>query len=344
LGVEEVKLTKKALGWEPDRSFYVPEPAAAHFRSAIDRGQRAQGAWQQRFDAYAAAFPDLAADWHRTCSGELPKGWDAELPTFGTADAQATRQAGGKVLNAIAKRVAAVIGGDADLSVSTSTALKDAGSFDGQSGTGRNLHFGVREHAMGGIANGVAFHGGVRPFVATFFCFSDYMRPSVRLAALNELPVIYVWTHDSIGLGEDGPTHQPVEHLMSLRAMPGLTLLRPADASEAREAWRAAVAHLDGPVGLVLSRQKLPVLDRGKLAAADGLARGAYVLAEGSRVPPRLILIGTGSEVSLALQAREQLEAEGIATRVVSMPSWELFDRQPPDYRESVLPRRLPAR
>ena len=346
LGKEEVVLTKKALGWEWEEPFYVPPEALEQFRSAVARGRQAENEWENRFARYEREFPDLAREWRRRQAGELPPDWGADLPTFKAGEKEATRTAAGKVENAIAARLTELIGGDADLGVSTNTPLKGAPSFDGQTGAGRNFHFGVREHAMAGIANGMAYHGGVRPFVATFFCFSDYMRPSVRLAALNELPVIFVWTHDSIGLGEDGPTHQPVEHLMSLRAMPGLTIIRPADAGEAREAWRTAVSHLDGPVGLVLSRQKLPVLDRGngKLAGADGLARGAYVLAESSRVPPRLILIGTGSEVSLALQACEKLEAEGIATRVVSMPSWELFDRQPRDYRESVLPPGVPAR
>src|SRR6185369_1024346 len=228
-----------------------------------------------------------------------------------------------------------------DLSVSTSTALKDAGSFDGRTGAGRNLHFGVREHAMAGMANGMAYHGGARPFVATFFTFSDYMRPSVRLAALNELPVIFVWTHDSIGLGEDGPTHQPVEHLASLRAMPGMTVIRPGDPNEAVEAWRWLMGYKDGPVALVLSRQKLLTFDRAKMAPASGLAQGAYVLAEAEDAEdgkPRLILIATGSEVALAVEAREKLEAEGIPTRVVSMPSWEIFDRQPQAVRDQVLP------
>ncbi len=247
-------------------------------------------------------------------------------------------------MNAIAKRVPWVLGGDADLSVSTSTKLKDEGDFDGRTGEGRNLHFGVREHAMAGIANGMAYHGGVRPYVATFFCFSDYMRPSVRLSAVSELPVIFVWTHDSIGLGEDGPTHQPVEHLASLRAMPGFTVIRPGDPNEASEAWRVAMEHRDGPVGLVLSRQKLPVIDSSKFSGPAGLAKGAYVLAEASGGTPRLILIATGSEVSLALESREKLEAESIATRVVSMPSWELFEKQDRAYRESVLPPSVGAR
>jgi transketolase len=344
LGVEEVALTKKALGWEWEEPFSVPAEALEHFRKAVSRGADLQERWEKRFAAYETSFPELAAEWRRRVRGELPDGWDANLPDFVAGEKEATRTAAGKVENAIAANLPELIGGDADLGVSTNTPLKEGGNFDGQTGAGRNFHFGVREHAMAGIANGMAYHGGIRPFVATFFCFSDYMRPSVRLAALNELPVIFVWTHDSIGLGEDGPTHQPVEHLMSLRAMPGFTLIRPGDASEAREAWRAAVLHRDGPVGLVLSRQKLPVIDRRVYAAADSLAKGAYILAEASGGVPRLLLIASGSEVSLALEARERLEGEGIPTRVVSMPSWELFDRQPREYREEVLPRSVPAR
>ena len=344
LGKEEVVRTKKALGWEWEEPFFVPPEALEQFRAAIDRGREAQSDWEGRFAAYEKKFPDLASEWRRRQKGELPDGWDAHLPVFATGEKEATRTAAGKVENAIAAKMPELLGGDGDLGVSTNTPLKEGGNFDGQTGAGRNFHFGVREHAMAGIANGMAYHGGVRPFVATFFCFSDYMRPSVRLAALNELPVVFVWTHDSIGLGEDGPTHQPVEHLMSLRAMPGFTLIRPADANEAREAWRTAIAHRDGPVGLVLSRQKLPVLDRGKLAAAEGLARGAYVLAEASGKPPRIVLIASGSEVALALEARERLEGEGIPARVVSMPSWELFERQPREYREEVLPPSVPAR
>jgi transketolase len=344
LGKEEVALTKKALGWEWEEPFYVPPEALEHFRTAVARGAALQADWEKRFADYEKAFPELAAEWRRRGRGELPEGWDAGLPEFKAGEKDATRTAAGKVENALAAKLPELIGGDADLSVSTNTGLKDGGNFDGQTGAGRNFHFGVREHAMAGIANGMAYHGGVRPFVATFFCFSDYMRPSVRLAALNELPVIFVWTHDSVGLGEDGPTHQPVEHLMSLRAMPGFTLIRPADAGEAREAWRTAILHREGPVGLVLSRQKLPILDRAKLGSERGLSRGAYVLAESGGAAPRIILIGTGSEVSLALEARERLEGEGIPTRVVSMPSWELFDRQPRGYRDEVLPPSVPAR
>jgi transketolase len=344
LGVEEVALTKQALGWDPERSFYVPEAAGAHFRTAVERGARAQAEWEQRVAAYARAYPELAEEWRRALRGEMPDGWDRDIPTWKAGEGLATRQAGGKALNAIAARVPWLMGGDGDLSVSTSTALKDAGSFDGQSGAGRNFHFGVREHAMGAIANGMAYHGGVRPFAATFFVFSDYMRPAVRLAALNELPVIFVWTHDSIGLGEDGPTHQPIEHLMSLRAMPHVSVIRPCDANETAEAWRWAMVHGEGPVALVLSRQKLSVLDRSRLGAASGLARGAYVLADADGGTPQAIIIATGSEVHVALGAQQLLAKDGIRARVVSMPCWETFAAQSAEYRDSVLPPSVSAR
>ncbi|HEX9637026.1 MAG TPA: transketolase [Acidobacteriota bacterium] len=344
LGKDEVALTKQALGWDPERHFYVPEAALKHFRGAVERGRELQQQWLKRFDAYAQAFPELAEAWRQAMNGELPEGWDRELPSFKAGDQQATRVAAGKALNAIAAKVPWLLGGDADLSVSTNTKLKDESPFDGQSGAGRNLHFGVREHAMAAAANGIVYHGGVRPFVATFFCFSDYMRPAVRLAALNRLPVIFVWTHDSIGLGEDGPTHQPIEHLMSLRAMPGIAIVRPADAAEAVEAWRWAMTHKDGPVGLVLSRQKLAVLDRAELGAAAELARGAYILAEAEGKKPQAIVIASGSEVELALAARAQLEQDGVPTRVVSMPCWESFAAQSPEYRETVLPSAVRAR
>jgi transketolase len=345
LGPEEVVLTKKSLGWDPEQQpFYVPDDALAHFRTAVERGKQSHFEWSRVFEEWATANRELAEEWRRDLAGELPIGWDADLPKWKAGEKEATRAAAGKVLNLLAERVPALLGGDADLSVSTSTKLKKEEDFDGQTGEGRNLHFGVREHAMAGIANGMAYHGGIRPFVATFFCFSDYMRPSVRLSAVAELPVIFVWTHDSVGLGEDGPTHQPVEHLMSLRAMPNFTVIRPADPNEAAEAWRVAMQHSDGPVGLVLSRQKLPVIDPAKYAAPSGLGRGAYVLAEGSGGSPRLILIATGSEVSLALEAREMLELDGISTRVLSMPSWELFAKQDPAYRDQVLPASVSAR
>jgi len=344
LGVEEVALTKKALGWDPARLFEVPEAAHAHFRSALERGRGAQHAWDAEIARYAEVHPDLFAEWQRTLRGELPEGWDAGLPTFGPGDAQPTRVASGKALNAIAARMPELLGGDADLSVSTSTALKGAGSFEGETGVGRNIHFGVREHAMGAIANGIAYHGGLRPYVATFFCFSDYMRPAVRLAALSALPVIYVWTHDSIGLGEDGPTHQPVEHLMALRTVPNLAVVRPADPNETVAAWRWALQQRTRPVALVLTRQKVAVLDPTRLAAADGVRRGAYVLADPPDRAPQAILIGTGSEVHVALAAHELLRVEGIPTRVVSMPCWEAFAAEDEAYREAVLPRTCPLR
>ena len=344
LGPEEVVATKKALGWEHEEPFFVPDDALEHFRGAVDSGAKAESQWKARFDAWAKAFPDLAREWRLAVEGKLPDGWDAELPEWKAGEKEATRVAAGKALNAIAAKVPWLLGGDADLSVSTNTKLKKEEDFDGRTGAGRNVHFGVRELAMAGIANGMAYHGGVRPVVATFFCFSDYMRPSVRLAAVSELPVIFVWTHDSVGLGEDGPTHQPVEHLMSLRAMPGMTIIRPADPNEASEAWRVAMEHHEGPVGLVLSRQKLPVIDPGKYAGPSGLARGAYVLAEASGGAPRLLLVASGSEVALALEAREKLESEGFPTRVVSMPSWELFEKQDASYRDGVIPPALAAR
>ncbi len=344
LGPEEVELTKKALGWESAEPFWVPTEALAHFRSAIDRGVEAQSNWETMMRDYERQYPELAQEWRTALALELPAGWDSDLPEWKAGDKEATRVAGGKALAAIAQRVPYLVGGDADLSVSTNTRLKAFPSFDSATGSGRNLHFGVREHAMAAIANGMLYHRGVRPFTATFFTFSDYMRPAVRLAALSELAAIYVWTHDSIALGEDGPTHQPVEHLASLRAMPGITLIRPADANETVEAWRVAMQHVHGPVGLVLSRQKLPVIDRQKFAPASLLAHGAYILADAPGGAPKLILIATGSEVALALEAREKLEAEGTPTRVVSMPSWELFEAQPAEYRDKVLPPGVRAR
>jgi transketolase len=344
LGKDEVARTKKNLGWEWSEPFTVPKEALDNFRTAVDRGRQLSSDWRARLEKYRKDQPDLSREWQLGLDLELPAGWDGALPKFAAGEKEATRTAGGRAMNAVAERVPYFVGGDADLGVSTNTTLKKFSSFEAATGSGRNLHFGVREHAMGGIANGIAYHGGLRTFVATFFTFSDYMRPSVRLAALNELPVIFVWTHDSIGLGEDGPTHQPVEQLMSLRAMPGMTMIRPGDANETVEAWRTAMQHREGPVGLVLSRQKLPVFDRTRFGAASGLARGAYVLAEAEGGRPRVLLLASGSEVALAMDARERLQADGIPTRVVSMPSWELFERAPADYRESVLPSAVPAR
>ena len=344
LGPDEVALAKKALGFDPARSFDVPDDVLAHFREAVDRGRDLEADWQRRFDAYAGAHRGLAAEFRQAMAGELPAGWDEGLPTWKAGEAVATRSASGKTINALAARIPYLIGGDADLSSSTDTTIKDGGSFDGQTGAGRNLHFGVREHAMGAIANGIVYHGGARPFVATFFTFSDYMRPAIRLAALSELPTIFVYTHDSVGLGEDGPTHQPIEHLMALRAMPHLAVMRPADASETAEAWRWTINHRRGPVALVLTRQKLPTFDRSKLAPASGVARGAYVLAEAEGGDAQAIIIATGSEVHVALAACELLLAERLRVRVVSMPCWEAFEAQSSEYRESVLPAAVRAR
>ena len=342
LGEEEVALTKKALGWQWAEPFTIPDEALKQFRTAVERGGQAESEWQRKFDAYAKEHPELAEEWRNAQKDALPKGWDADLPTWKPGESIATRNASGKAINAFAKHVHSVIGGDADLSESTKTKIEDAPEFDPKTGVGNNLHYGVREHTMAAIANGVAYHGGARPFVATFFCFSDYMRPAVRLAALNELSTIFVWTHDSIGLGEDGPTHQPVEHLSSLRAIPHLTIIRPGDANETTEAWRVTLQHADGPVGLVFSRQNLPVLDRS--GKKGDVSQGAYVLAEASGGTPKVILMATGSELHLAVEARKQLEDGGIPTRVVSFPSWELFDRQPASYRDQVLPPSVAAR
>ena len=338
LGPDEVALTKKALGWEWTDAFHVPEESLRHFRLAVEKGVKAEADWERRFEAYAKAYPDLAEAWREERKGALPPGWDADLSkcTWKPGESLATRVASGKAINAIARKVPWLLGGDADLSESTKTKIDGVPDFDGQTGEGNNIHYGVREHAMAAIANGMAYHGGVRPFVATFFCFSDYMRPSIRLAALNHLDTIFVWTHDSIGLGEDGPTHQAVEQLMSLRAMPLFSIIRPGDANETAEAWRAAMEHRDGAVGLVLCRQNIPVLDRS--GSKGDVSRGAYILAEATGGQPKVILIGTGSELQLAVGGRQKLEAEGIPTRVVSMPCWEVFDKQPREYRDEVLP------
>lgn len=354
LNAEEVIQTKKNLGWPWLEPFHVPAEALDHLRQAVERGKRWEAEWQRRLDAYAEAYPELAAEWKRMMSGRLPEGWDRDIPAFSPSDKPiATRAAGGKVLNAIAAHVPELIGGSADLNPSTDTALKGMGDFaspgrqpaDRQGAVGgewgyggRNLHFGVREHAMAAIVSGLALHGGVIPFGATFLTFSDYMRPSIRLAALMELPVIYVFTHDTIGLGEDGPTHQPIEQITALRAIPNVTVIRPADANETAQAWRAAMTQRKGPVALILTRQVLPIL-----APTGDVSRGAYVLAD-TDGSPDVILIAAGSEVAVALQAREKLAAQNVRARVVSMPSWELFDAQPQAYRDHVLPPHVTAR
>jgi transketolase len=345
LGEEEIKLTKRALGWPLEPAFYIPGEALAHFREALQRGRAWETQWQAQFDAYAAAHPELAAEWRTVINGRLPEGWADKLPAFTPGGGgMATREASGKVLNAIAPHLPTLIGGSADLTPSNNTYLKGYGDFQRDNVGARNLHFGVREHAMGSILNGMALHGGVIPYGGTFLIFSDYMRPAIRLAALSHIHVIYVFTHDSIGLGEDGPTHEPIEHLASLRAMPNLTVIRPADANETAVAWRVALEHRGGPVALALTRQKLPVLDRTILASADLLRRGAYVLADAGDGQPDIILIATGSEVQLALEARQRLAARGIGARVLSMPSWELFEQQPDSYRDEVLPPSVTAR
>jgi transketolase len=344
LGEEEVKLTKERFGWPVEPTFHIPDEALAHFRKAVERGDQAESAWQKRLAAYRKAFPDLAEEWDRFVRRELPKGWAAKLPAFQPADGpMATRQASGKVLNAIAPGLPTLIGGSADLAPSTNTLIKGAGDFARGDYGARNLRFGVREHAMGAVLNGMALSGLI-PYGATFLIFSDYARPTIRLAALMEARSIFVFTHDSVLLGEDGPTHQPIEHLPALRAIPNLTLIRPADANETAVAWRVAIERRDGPVALVLTRQGLPIIDRTKFAPADGLARGAYVLADAAGKDPEVLLIASGSELSVALQAYEKLAAEGIAARVVSMPSWDLFEMQPQAYREDVLPPNITAR
>jgi transketolase len=361
LGVDDVKKTKQKLGWPIEPDFLLPEPALAHLRKAQARGAKAQDEWNGRLDAYTKAFPELASELQGRLRGELPHGWDTDIPVF-PADAKgmATRVAGGKVMNAFAKKLPALCGGSADLDPSTHTALKDLGDFNparepknedeqgsdggGWSQAGRNFHYGVREHAMAAISNGLAAHGGFIPFDATFLIFSDYMRPAIRLAALMGVHVVHVFTHDSIALGEDGPTHQPVEQLASLRAIPNLTVIRPGDANETAVAWKVAVESAKHPVLLALTRQDVPTLDRTRYASADGVRRGAYVLSDPKDGKPSLILIASGSEVGLILAAADRLQTEGVAVRCVSMPSWELFDAQPQSYRDEVLPPAVTAR
>ena len=336
LGADEVKATKQNLGWPSLEPFYVPDDALEQWRSAKARGAALEAGWKKRWDAYRAAHADPAAELERRVAGGLPAGWDAALPVFGPKDAQATRAASGKVLNAIAAKLPELIGGSADLTGSNNTELKGGGVFSAGARAGRNFHFGVREHGMGAALNGIALHRGFIPFGGTFLIFSDYMRPSIRLAALTQLKPIYVFTHDSIGLGEDGPTHQPIEQLAALRAIPNMTVIRPSDATEVVEAWRAAITHRNGPVALVLTRQKVAVVDRTKYAPAAGLHQGGYVLADSPN--PDVVLMATGSEVELILGAYERLKADGRRPRAVSMPCLEYFAKQSEDYRRSVLP------
>ena len=339
LGVEEVKLTKQNLGWPTFEPFHVPEDALAHWRAAGTRSARHAADWKKRFAAYRAAHPDLAAEFERRLAGRLPDGWDKDVPVFGPKDAQATRAASAKVINAIAPHLPEFIGGSADLTGSNLTEIKGGGAFV-ERRDGRNFHFGVREHAMGAVLNGLCYHKGFAPFGGTFLIFSEYMRPPIRLAALSHLRPIYVYTHDSIGLGEDGPTHQPIEQLAALRAIPNMTVIRPGDPNEVAEAWRAALRHKGGPVAIVLTRQKLSVVDRTKYAAASGLARGGYALNDVKQ--PAVVVMGTGSEVELALGACERLGAEGVAARAVSLPCLEYFAKQPEAYRDAVLPPGVP--
>jgi transketolase len=380
LGAEEVRAAKVNLGWPLEPAFLIPEEVCQRFHQAIDDGAGLQAAWEARFRQYEAAYPDLAAELRRRLAGELPADhetapsvdvssgagvsldppWARDLPHFAPdAKGMATRKASEVVLQSLAATLPELVGGSADLDPSTFTWLMGQGDLEapeappanpqgavggGWSYAGRNLHFGIREHAMGAIANGMALHGGLIPYTATFFTFADYMRPPIRLAAMSHLHVIFIFTHDSIGVGEDGPTHQPVEQLMNLRGVHGLTVIRPADAAETVEAWRAAVLNSAGPTALILTRQNVPMLDRPRCASAIGLHRGAYTLWQSGDGLPEILLIGTGSEVQIALAAGEQLAHEGVRVRVVSMPSWDIFDRQPPDYRQSVLPSQVAAR
>ncbi len=358
LGEEELQATKKALGWPSMEKFYLPQDSVEYFRQAVPQGTQMEEEWRKKFDAYKEVFPKEAAEFESIVSGKLPQDWDVDLPKWKPTDKPiATRAAGGEAMNALAKHIPNLIGGSADLNPSTRTALKGLGDFQSPevsgpgtlgavggewSYAGRNVAFGVREHAMGAAVNGMAAHGGVLPFSATFFTFSDYMKPAIRLGALSHLKAIYIFTHDSIGLGEDGPTHQPVEQLAGLRGVPGLTVIRPADPNETTEAWVFAVQH-NGPTLLVLTRQTVAHLDRSG-AKDPGVARGAYVLADAAGGSPDVILIGTGSEVSLCVVAREKLKDFGVKARVVSMPSWSLFEAQEESYRESVLPRGIRKR
>ncbi|MDH7972070.1 transketolase [Sphingomonas sp. AR_OL41] len=343
LGVDNVKATKRAYGWPEDENFRVPDGVLDHFHGEIaGRGAPLREAWEAKYAEYRTAYPNLAAQIDAMLTGKLPDGWDADIPVF-DADPKgiASRDAGGKVLNAIAAKVPWLLGGSADLSPSTKTDIKGAGSFEPNNYGGSNIHFGVREHAMGGVVNGMTL-SHLRGYGSTFLVFADYMRAPIRLSAIMELPATWVFTHDSIGVGEDGPTHQPIEHLATLRAIPGLDTIRPCDANEVAAAWRAIVAEPTHPTALILSRQALPTLDRSVYASADGVAKGGYVLADSEN--PHIILIATGSEVSLAIAGYEQLKAEGIAARVVSLPSWYRYERQSDAYKESVLPKAISAR
>ncbi len=345
LGDEELTAAKQNLGWPLEPRFHIPEDVRAYFRELCNYGQTLELDWRARLSEYRAAHPDLAAELERRFRSELPAGWDAGLPSF-PADPKgmATRAASGKALNALAARVPELLGGSADLAPSNNTTLAGAPAFQANAPEGRNFHFGVREHAMGSVVNGMALHGGLRPFGATFLVFADYMRPALRISALSHIPSIWVFTHDSIGVGEDGPTHQPVEHLASLRAIPGLRVIRPGDANETAQAWHVAIANRDGPTVLVFTRQNLPTLDRSVFAPAAGMQRGAYVLADLGPGAPEIILMASGSEVGLIVEAGQALAAEGVSVRLVSFPSWELFAEEDAEYRHAVLPPTLKKR
>lgn len=338
-GPDAVRETKRNLGWDEDKDFFVPDEVYAHLGSAVERGAQLEADWNRAVADYAAAYPAEGAVFQQIAAGELPADWEDALPDFAGAEAKATRAYSGEIINALAAKMPQLIGGSADLGPSNNTDIKSSHSLLAGAYDGRLIHFGIREHSMGSIMNGIALYGGMIPFGGTFLTFSDYMRPAIRLAALSEIQTIYVFTHDSIGLGEDGPTHQSVEHIAALRAIPNLCVIRPCDAHEAREAWRIALNRRHAPTALALSRQKVAMIDRAKFASAEGVLKGAYVLAEASATAPALILIATGSEVGLALEAREKMEAAGTPTRVVSMPCWELFEEQSAEYKGSVLPR-----
>ena len=339
LGEEELQMAKDKLGWPRQPKFYIPEDVLAHFREAVVRGRKAAQEWRSRFEAYRPAHPDLAAEFERRMAGRLPENWDADVPVFPPdPKGLATRLASGKVLNALAKRIPELLGGSADLAPSNKTWLEGLPVFQKDTPEGRNFHFGVREHGMGAILNGMVLHGGVIPYGGTFLVFADYMRPAIRIAAFSCIPSIFVFTHDSIGVGEDGPTHQPVEHLAALRAIPNLVVIRPADANETVAAWKVAIARRDAPTALILSRQNVPTFERLNVETLAGVSRGAYVLSDMGADEPQLILMACGSEVGLIFEAGARLAVEGVNVRVVSFPSWELFAAQPQGYRDSVFP------
>lgn len=344
LGADEIKLTKQNLGWPSDEPFYLPSDALGHFRSAIDRGAQFEKEWNAKFERYAKAHGELATQWKQSANGQLPEGWQTAMPVFPAEKPMATREASGKAINAFAAKLPMLIGGSADLRPSNNTYIDNSVDFQAKSPEGRNFHFGVREHAMGSVMNGIALTKPLIPYGGTFMVFYDYMRPPVRLAAMMGLGVIYVYTHDSIGLGEDGPTHQPVEHLLGMRSVPNLTVIRPADANETAVAWRVAIESRHNPTALALTRQKLPVYDRTKFGSAEGLVKGAYILNDTPIGKLDVILIASGSEVEVAVEAQEALAGISIGARVVSMPSWELFDKQPESYRDQVLPPKITAR